>query len=202
MVPDAHPQWPLDLIWIRPFADRNGKPRLTGSAGMGSLGTVHGPSIRARAGCRFGRSAADGGLGTGGRPRRRGRADRQWEGERQGGQNCGAAYVEPSRRTRRSSRGRGIGPSGRTIEMSPKGSCPVADPTIPFAATRSPAGDGAARDTNVKALVGVLRISDECNRETAHVSDTAPSRRSARSDPRNSDHAVSAGLLPIRPSVA
>lgn len=58
---------------------------------------------------------------------------------------------------------------------------------IGFAAKRSQLGGCASKDPNVKALAGVPRSSDECDRESTHVRKKSRSLRPARSDSGESD---------------
>jgi hypothetical protein len=74
--------------------------------------------------------------------------------------------------------------------------------TIHIAAKRSPAADGAVHGPAAEALIGALGTNGESDRASAHASATVPRAGPGQSDPRGSAHAVSAGLPPIRPSVA
>jgi hypothetical protein len=58
---------------------------------------------------------------------------------------------------------------------------------------RLPAGDGAARKCDVKALVGSVRSIEECDRERGVVSGAVSSLQLARADPRESDGALRHG---------
>jgi integrase-like protein len=65
--------------------------------------------------------------------------------------------------------------------------------TIAFAATRSRADRSASSAPGCKALVGVVNAESESDRRSTQVLTAVRSRRPARSDPRDSNHAVSGG---------